>query len=142
MCVSEDQSHGHSSGLPLGSRLLTFGARIYDVPRQPHLGAEYGNFAIRSPRIDLDALDNVTPLLASSASDRVIESGVQFKSASWMGYGDVIVSPTTRFGVTYKNSDPNGDPMGNVLTDIPWVEDLSWRFVPPGGAKILGWTNR
>lgn len=129
-------------GLPSGSRLLTFGARIYDVPRSPQMGAEYAVWTIKSPRVDVDVLDSNIPLTHNTISDAVSESGVTIKSPSWKGYGDVVIDANVTFSVSYRATDPNGDGMGKRLADIPWIEDLSWRYVPPGSVRILSWNSR
>ena len=124
--------------LPKGARMLWIGSQIYDVPFTPHYGVNYQNWPIKAPRVDI-ALERNGALVPEVVSARpVIETGITLNSLEHRIYQGELYSSDMRMVMTWRNKDTNDDDLGNVLTDIPWIKNISWSYIPKN-AVVLDW---
>ncbi|MGE4157848.1 MAG: hypothetical protein AB7F75_01995 [Planctomycetota bacterium] len=130
--------------LPSGARILQFGARIYDVPFNPEFDAAasttFGTWPVLAPRVDLDIVDGGNVVMNPIRSSLpIVDQGIAIHSRAWSSY-PLVRSEGTRFRLTYRSVDAMDRPLtADVLSDIPWIQEVNWNWIPAGGMRVLSW---
>ncbi|MGE4159272.1 MAG: hypothetical protein AB7F75_09260 [Planctomycetota bacterium] len=101
--------------LPEGSKILEWGARIYDVPFTPEygpVGSAWSRWPVRAPRIDLEMLDpSGNPVPSPIQTSLAVEDqGLVTKSGAWQAFS-LVPSEGKRLGLRYKSRDTAGRPL-------------------------------
>ncbi|MGE4157471.1 MAG: hypothetical protein AB7F75_00055 [Planctomycetota bacterium] len=123
--------------LPKGSRILYVGARIYDLPYNidAHDAGIMPPWQV--PRVDFEILDQGTPVVIND-DDKACASykgHVHSSPALRHPLQPARTGDTTRLRLLYKAEDANGhslDADGDNwnFSDIPWIEEVSWSYIP------------
>lgn len=125
--------------LPLGTRLLYVGARIYDLPflidaadagKMPPWQAPRVDFVARDGVVDMDFPLDQGPSTAASHNGHVYTSPA-FRRPLKRFYA----GPEARLELKYLARDANdvslsSDGYNWNFNDIPWITEVSWSYVP------------